>query len=489
MPRRPTGKPLQPPGVYVEEVTSLPVIQPRETALPVFIGYTDKASREDTPLHLVATRIHSLAEYQTLFGGPPPQTVTLWLDAQQQVVEAKPDHAYTLYDSLQLFFANGGNVCMIVSVGVYGSEITHDALAQGLAVVAALPDPTLIVMPEAVATADHGVSLYAAALAQSATWPDRITICDLPLQTTSSGFKQAVAHFREGIGDQHLKSGAVYGPWLVASLPRQISLEQLTFRRHSDNAIIPRKTLAGTSGSAISPRLQLAGRDIPQLRMHPNTRQPLQSRLQKPDALSKIWIAKATTALNTLPPGGAMAGVYAVTDRDRGIWKAPANVALRMVSKPVLQLNEAQQAEYNIDAATGKSINLIRAFTGKGTLVWGGRTLAGNDNEWRYINVRRLFGWVEASVMQGLQPLAFEPNEAKTWTTARAMTEHFLTTLWRDGALMGSKPEQAFFVRVGLGQTMTTLDVNEGRMILEIGMAAVRPAEFSIIRCLMKMSA
>lgn len=201
----------------------------------------------------------------------------------------------------------------------------------------------------------------------------------------------------------------------------------------------------------------------------------------------KNLVSKASEALNTLPPSGAIAGVYAAVDRERGVWKAPANVSLNAIKEPVFKISHEQQGEYNVDANTGKSINIIRSFTGKGVLVWGARTLAGNDNEWRYISVRRFFNFVEESVKKATEQFVFEPNDANTWVKIQAMIENFLTTLWRQGALQGIKPEHAFYVAVGLGKTMTALDILEGRMNVEIGMAVVRPAEFIILKFSHKM--
>ncbi len=188
----------------------------------------------------------------------------------------------------------------------------------------------------------------------------------------------------------------------------------------------------------------------------------------------------------TLPPSSTMAGIYARVDSTRGVWKAPANVGLNYVIKPSLQISHDEQADMNV-TTSGKSVNAIRTFTGKGTLVWGARTLAGNDNEWRYINVRRFFNMVEESVGKATEQFVFEGNDANTWVRVRAMIENFLILQWKAGALAGAKAEQAFYVRVGLGQTMTAQDILEGRMIIEIGMAAVRPAEFIILRFSHKM--
>jgi uncharacterized protein len=188
-----------------------------------------------------------------------------------------------------------------------------------------------------------------------------------------------------------------------------------------------------------------------------------------------------------VPPSGAVAGIFAYVDRTRGVWKAPANASISGIIGPTDTFTASELDDLNVDPNSGKSINAIRSFTGKGTLVYGARTLAGNDNEWRYVNVRRFFNFVEESCKKASEQFVFEPNDANTWVRVQAMIENFLMVLWRQGALQGVKPEHAFYVAVGLGKTMTALDILEGRMIIEIGMAAVRPAEFIIIRFSHKM--
>lgn len=206
-----------------------------------------------------------------------------------------------------------------------------------------------------------------------------------------------------------------------------------------------------------------------------------QSLLQSHPVYKQI-VAAVQNAQSSLPPSGAVAGIYATVDGTRGVWKAPANVSLNGVSGLTKTIDDAMQDTLNVDVTAGKSVNAIRAFTGKGILVWGGRTLDGNSNDWRYIPVRRFYIMVEESVKKATMQFVFEPNDANTWVRVRAMIENYLTNLWRLGALAGPKPELAFYVKVGLGQTMTFQDVLEGRMIVEIGMAPVRPAEFIILR-------
>ncbi|MEY8862981.1 phage tail sheath C-terminal domain-containing protein [Tenacibaculum singaporense] len=188
-----------------------------------------------------------------------------------------------------------------------------------------------------------------------------------------------------------------------------------------------------------------------------------------------------------LPPSSAMAGVYARVDSDRGVWKAPANVGLTYVMEPTVKVSHEDQQNLNVDTVAGKSINAIRSFVGKGNLVWGARTLAGNDNEWRYVSVRRFFNMAEESIKKASEQFVFEPNDKNTWVRVKAMIDNFLTQQWRAGALAGPTPEKAFYVSVGLGETMTAQDVLEGNMIIEIGMAVVRPAEFIILKFSHKM--
>jgi phage tail sheath protein FI len=191
--------------------------------------------------------------------------------------------------------------------------------------------------------------------------------------------------------------------------------------------------------------------------------------------------------LAEVPPSGAVAGVYASVDRTRGVWKAPANVSLASVLEPMEQIDFFEQEDLNVDVTGGKSINAIRTFTGLGTLVWGARTLAGNDNEWRYVPVRRFFNMVEESVKKSTNWAVFEPNDANLWTKVKGMIENYLIQKWREGALQGATPDKAFYVKIGLGETMIAQDILEGRLVVEIGMAVVRPAEFIILKFSHKM--
>jgi hypothetical protein len=169
-----------------------------------------------------------------------------------------------------------------------------------------------------------------------------------------------------------------------------------------------------------------------------------------------------------LPPSSAIAGVYFRTN----VWIAPANTDLKYVLRPTNIISSEDQEMMNVHSS-GKSVNAIRSL-----IVNGCRTLDGNSNNWRYISVRRFFIFVEESVKKAMEQFLFQPNNANTWVNARVAIENFLTIQWRNGALVGSKPDQAFRVFIGLGTTMTPLDIQEGRMNITIEMAVVSPAEF-----------
>ncbi|MDR1753573.1 MAG: phage tail sheath subtilisin-like domain-containing protein [Eubacterium sp.] len=182
-----------------------------------------------------------------------------------------------------------------------------------------------------------------------------------------------------------------------------------------------------------------------------------------------------------VPPSGAIAGIYARTDTTRGVWKAPANEIVKNCTGLSVNFNEAEQGKLN-----PKGINLIRAIPNSGIRVWGARTLS-SDGNWKYVNVRRLFIYVEESIRNSLGWAVFEPNDANLWSRVQGTIRVFLTTLWRNGALFGSSPEEAFYVNVGKGSTMTDDDINNGRLICEIGIAPVKPAEFVVFRITQKM--
>lgn len=542
---------LRTPGVYVQEVATLPPsVAEVSTAVPAFIGYTERRD-------FGASRITSFLEFQARYGTAPRTRFTARLGA----VEGQPETLTmtltrddaagpNLFYALSHYFANGGGPCWIVPIGG-GANPKADFLA-GVDRLEQEDEPTLILFPEAArlllgtADLDEDLADYSElaqrALAQCNKLKDRFVVLDVP--------GGRVAAFRNTVGTQNLSYGAAYHPylattlnWLVDDASVQVIDEgsggsRLDLPSSGDGITV---TFSGPAGSkprvrvvlgdaAADPTFELQaatlkigdangatgaeivtawtawaatnspggfnvqanGAGTATLSANGNTGAPMVSGAGDPRPLSDLKSTRTadynrikdalTRQRVILPPSPAVVGAYASVDRDRGVWKAPANVSLAGVIGPVTRMTDTDQEGFNVDSTAGKSINAIRDFTGRGTMIWGARTLAGNDNEWRYVPVRRLFITIEESTKKASAFAVFEPNDATTWLKVKGMIESYLYSLWERGALAGSKPDSAYFVNVGLGKTMTAQDVLEGRLIVEIGVAAVRPAEFVVLR-------
>ena len=190
---------------------------------------------------------------------------------------------------------------------------------------------------------------------------------------------------------------------------------------------------------------------------------------------------------DSIPPSGAIAGIYAQTDNNRGVWKAPANVVVTGITGLTRELSREELEIASADPTTGKSINPIMRFPQQGILVWGARTLNGNSLDWRYVPTRRLSIMLNQSIQKGLEWAVFEPNDANLWSKVETDVSNYLTSIWRDGGLAGATPDEAFLVSCGLGKTMTAQDVLEKRLIVEWGFAPIRPAEFVVSRLVLDL--
>ena len=368
-----------------------PAITPAETALPVFLGITERSAAG-------VVTVSTMAEFEASFGAPPPN-----------------DAPFALDTSLRLYFANGGTEAQVVSVGTFEAVPTVEDYTAGLDALASAgatddtdtndtDEATLVLMPDAAATlapdALHRVQQEALAHCHT-----HGRFCLLDLQDDLPG---AVARFRselDPVGGPAI-DGAAYLPWVVGQ------------RR---------------DGTSVS-----------------------------------------------VPPSGVMAGIYVRVDREEGVWKAPANVELSGVSALTSELSRDEREILVAGVDGGVSINPLIAFP-TGVVPWGTRTLAGNDNEWRYVPVRRTARFLERSMLGSLDWVVLEPNDEPLWSQIRVRAEAFLGDLWRQGAFAGEQADEAYFVRVGLGETMTEADVDAGRVIVQVGFAPVRPAEFVIL--------
>ncbi|KAA5821411.1 phage tail sheath family protein [Algibacter amylolyticus] len=496
---------LRYPGVYIQEQNSLlHSISDLPTAVPAFIGYTEKASINEESVLNIPTKIRSFAEYVSVFGVgfnskfdildplPNGSGIPIKVKSGKKVVDYVPNHKAYMFPSIKLFYDNGGKDCYIVSVGTYGdtSSVTADAddllgtkivngniLEGGLNALKNYIEPTIIVIPDAVNLPSvQCYQVYQEMLSHCFEMGNRFAVLDIhngfQKQIVGQATTDVITHFRGQIGTQNLKFGAVYYPWLEANIDRSdptfldinLQLDELKqlLPENRANDIIDEHLKINDITADIKHNLHIALLSV---------------------CLTYKSIIKAVKVLkNRIPPCGAIAGIYVATDNNKGIWKAPAGVSVNSVIKPTVQLSRVEQELLNVDAVSGKSINAINYYTGRGTLVWGARTLAGNSNEYRYVSVHRTILHVKKSIKTGLKPFVFEPNDTTTWGAVKNMISNYLKALWRDGAFVGSQPEKAYFVQVGLGQTMTARDILEGKMIILVGVSIIRPAEFIIFR-------
>lgn len=458
------------PGTYVEEISRLPFsVSQVATAVPGFAGYT-----EFDPLKPV--RIASMAEYEFHFGGPAPYSTAQGrgLSVTVETVNGKTSitgssflggsdlNTRKLFHSMQLFFMNGGGPCWIMSAGPYLNSPSAAGLNAALDELGTVDEVTLLAVPDLSSEGNKAFAgeVYRNGLALCQRLGDRFFIID-PHTSSNPAATSDLGDMRSETGLANLSYGAAYYPFVVTNFTFPDRFIKITTH-----------TGAGTVDLTSYDNLEELKKDLdtdPALSVLMAELSPSLEAVIKSHALS-------------MPPSGAVAGVYCATDRNRGVWKAPANVSLAGVKQPFFKIDSTLQGVYNQDEDNGKSVNVIRQFTGKGTLIWGARTLDGNSNEWRFIPVRRLYIVVEKTLRNALTPVMFQANDNITWLRVKGMIENYLSGLWRQGALLGATPQQAFYVNLGVGVTMTQAEADAGILNIEIGMAAVRPAEFVILR-------
>lgn len=516
---------LTTPGVYTNEVSSFPnAVVPVATAIPAFIGYTARADYNGKSYLMEPVEINSMNDFLTFFGAmapgaggapaqfaPPsgqydPVYYVTASKGQGDVViggtpydiQPDPGTIYYLYNAIRLFYENGGGTAFVVSVGFFGQgtgkpntpgtvlvnpNVKYNDLQAGLNLLANEQDPTMLVIPDAVLLpAGDNSTLMQNMLNQAGGLGSRIAILDVQNGDNPDPelWMNDITAFRTATGMNSLNYGTAYYPFL-----------QTTIAQDGD---IDFNNIGG--GAALAKILPNANQD-PLLTILNN--------IQKPPAQNAPTVQQSDAALliaspdysnihdivlekiNTLPPSAAMAGVMTMVDNSEGVWKAPANVSLTAVTNTTLKLTDATQGPLNVDATTGKSINAIRLFTGKGVIVWGARTLDGNSLDWRYLNVRRTMIMIEQSVKLAANAYVFEPNVAATWSTVSSMISNFLTTVWQQGGLAGATPSAAFNVAVGLGTTMTADDILNGIMRISVQVAITHPAEYLVITYAQKM--
>lgn len=482
---------MKTPGVYIVEKNAFPDSAVEvATAIPAFIGYTDKALNGNESLLNNPFRITSMAEFHAYFGGAPTPFFTLVEPAEEEmpslvcgtkkVVVKQSSVPFTLYYQMLMFFGNGGGPCYIVSVGDYTADsLDADALKAGIDMLLKEQEPTMVVCPEAVGLADKELcySVQTAMLSHCGyKMRSRVAILDI-----YDGYKDrkdpagdVVNTFRERIGSSFLDYGVAYYPWVNTSIVQDRDLSFLNMDAESLKSLLEeeQKSRNTDKQALIKEQIDKIGTQMDEV-----SADTLHRVLMQISPVYGALLKEAKRILNLLPPSAAMAGIYTMVDNTRGVWKAPANVSINSVISPAVNITHDDQEDLNVPLS-GKAINAIRLFVGEGVKVWGARTLDGNSLDWRYINVRRTMIMLEQSVQNATRAYVFDPNVASTWINIKSMIQNFLNGIWKRGGLAGAAPEDAFSVHVGLGDTMTPEDILEGILRVTVLVAIVRPAEF-----------
>jgi phage tail sheath protein FI len=450
------------PGVYIEEDASPAIsVSPGMTAVPLFIARFTPLEQE---LAGVITRIGSWRDYTTLFDSNVPSSATVKVTSTEVEPpleseetkkasskaaahndEATKQYTYQINETavvdhtasvaLRLYFQNGGGPCYLYPLEKADDEDKLAALPGLINEVGAI---TLLACPEP--DEDYRTAVYGALADLLGRHKGYFLLAD----SVNGDAPSAVSDSAQV---------AVYYPNLALPHTRKLDDAEVAI----DGYIDADGGLITTLAELRTVNADFAGE------------------------IDKTLVEKRNSPL-LLPPSALMAGVYNKTDGERGVWKAPANVVLNGVSDVSVRVTNERQAELN-----PKGINVIRHFSDRGLVVWGSRTQK-DDDDWRYIPVRRLFDAAQRDIKKALQPMVFEPNSQPTWKRVQAAIDNYLHRLWQQGALAGNKAEEAYFVRVGKGITMTQDEINQGQMIVQVGMAAVRPAEFIILKFTQDMS-
>lgn len=511
---------MKTPGVYVVEKNAFPnSVVEVATAVPAFIGYTEKADNGGKTLLNKPWRITSMSEFRNYYGEAPVSQFTIdavaapaegeeaapaveaaFKVADTEYTVGKTGNQHSLYYNMMMFFQNGGGPCYIVSVGSYADEVNKGKLQAGIKPLIKEQEPTMVVIPEAVLLGkDDCIALQQSMLSHCGSkMRNRVAILDV-----FDGYKDrqdpsgdCIADFRNALGINFLDFASAYYPWVHTSIVQDSDLGFQNIAEADSLKKLLSAELEAAYAGIVAPDPENPHDDDETNARLLGKKAEVQHEIDKlgtdMSAAEAAMLNKTLTSicpvygkligeikqqLNLMPPSATMAGVYTMVDNARGVWKAPANVSLNSVVAPAVNISHDDQEDLNV-TAQGKSINAIRAFVGEGTLVWGARTLDGNSLDWRYISVRRTMIMLEESIRLAAKAYVFEPNVANTWVSVSSMITNFLTGIWKRGGLAGASPTDAFSVSVGLGNTMTGEDILEGIMRVTVLVAISRPAEF-----------
>lgn len=508
---------IKSPGVYINEINAFPnSVVPVATAVPAFIGYTPQAMYEGKSYTNVAMKISSFAEFQAIYCLPDPPSPAppskqyspeyymvkqksqptkgdyMLIDGAYYSIVPDPNTIYYLYNSIRMFYANGGGDAYIVSVGSYGApsknpmnpgdqiinpNVQLNDLLNGLALLKNEQEPTMYIFPEGtLLTVENNGTLMQEALLQCTEMQTAVAIFDIIGGRNPDPilYPNDIETFRNNTGSQGLNYGTAYYPFVGTTVMQNSDIDYTNLFGGDVTqlaALLNPPTNPNPSVAAIISNMASGSLTVTQYN----------NALINASKTYSLIIKHVLSDANILPPSGAMAGVITTIDNQEGVWQAPANTSIVGVASLPIRLSESQQGNLNMDAVSGKSINVIRFFNGLGILVWGARTLDGNSLDWKYLPIRRTMTFLEQSCKLAAQAYVFQPNDKNTWEAVKSMISSFLTSIWKQGGLQGATPDAAFAVDCGLGTTMTPDDLLNGFMRVTVKVAIVHPAEFIVL--------
>ncbi len=490
---------MKTPGVYIEEKNAFPnsVIEVA-SAIPAFIGYTEKAYINGKTLNNKPWRINSITEFHQYFGyGATPKfsfdekplngldNADFTYDDKEYIL-TQTNLNYLLYRCMLLYFNNGGSSCYIVSVGDYGSNVEPNKLISGINSLLKETEPTIIIIPETTLLSfEDSTIVQQEAVAHCGIMQNRITILDI-----WEGFKKrhdtsgdCITKFRESLTFNNLDFAITYYPWINSSIVKvnELSYEFISNLGELQSLLL--SEIRDPEESSIQSEKAQAINNISNNWTSLTTdeakarRRNVDSILKSISSLYKIILNAITHKLNRLPPASAMAGLYTMVDNSQGVWKAPVNISLNSVISPTVDLTSIEQKDLN-GTVQEKSINMIQNFIGKGTLVWGASTLGDSSLPFCCINIHRTKIMLEESIRLAIKTYVFEPNEHNVWVTIKSMLSNFLSGIWKRGGLAGATPSDSFIIKAGLNETMTARDISDGILKVTVLVAIHRPSEF-----------
>lgn len=482
------------PGVYITEKDAFPnIAEPVATAVPAFIGYTEKALRGNRSIKNEPTRITSLSDFHQLFGKAPKTTYILDVDGESEFkVEPKAVTKFNLYHSMRLFFSNGGGTCYIVSVGNYDYEkgvnykdLNDEDNGSGIPTLLKEAEPTMLVIPDAVLLEDEKECslLQKDMLRHCGNMKNRVALLDVYHGEKARSYDEddVINRARNGFGMEFLQWGACYYPHLQTSIVQDDEVDFTNIHNLETLA-----SLLNAEADALTDEKARSFKDEIAKLGSDDDHDSLHQTLLAVSPRYKSVLAEIKNDLNILPPSGGMASVITMTDHKAGVFISPANVSMNSVIEPTVHVTSEEQEDLS-SPPDGKAINAIRSFIGEGVLVWEAHTLDSHSKDWKYLSVRRTAIMMEQSLKLVAKAYVFEPNDENTWSTLKGIMTHFLNEQWKQGALAGSTPEDAFSVDIGLGTTMTPADISKGKMIVSVKLAISKPAEFTVITFIQQM--